>query len=206
MIKCNNLEGLLEDLKRGELAIFVGAGLSTLFPTCLPSWNRFKEMILESLVYSIGDLKEFRNLSKEKLLSLLINCRFKPEVMLEQLAKIDRDNMPSVLNILRYGHPNAFHRLLAKLAKRRLIRIFITTNFDSMLEEAFEIEGVNYTTLVSENDFRRFLIEGVKFYKNTKNKRLFDSDTYRLFATTPMVKLRKYLWTREEKIYYKAFR
>lgn len=50
--------------------------------------------------------------------------------------------------------PNGGHLGLARLARAGLVKVFITTNFDRLLEEALQESGLNPTTIASEEDLR----------------------------------------------------
>lgn len=155
---------LVADITRKEIAVFVGAGLSLIYPTCFPTWGNYRNLILESLIDSIGTEVPLE-MGIDNLYSFLLRIPFKPEVMLEQLAREDMNSLPNVLDILENGTPNVLHKIMARCAKTGFIRVFMTTNFDTMLEEAFDAEGVDYETLISENDFSEFSREGLAYFK-----------------------------------------
>jgi tetratricopeptide (TPR) repeat protein len=65
-----------------------------------------------------------------------------------------------LLEIFRLGRPNAGHRCIAELVRRRRVITVCTTNFDTLIEAAFAAAGLNedldYVVLRSTSDFAVF--------------------------------------------------
>ena len=78
------------------------------------------------------------------------------EAFMENLQK--RISIKSLLQIFQVKHVNATHLLLAKLAKNRLLKIIVTTNFDQLLEIALNQEGLrlekDYRVIYKEEEFK----------------------------------------------------
>ncbi len=53
--------------------------------------------------------------------------------------------------------PTAAHRSIARLVRRQFIRVIITTNFDRLIEEALEDEGITPTILSSPEQVRSMM-------------------------------------------------
>lgn len=168
----NDIKPLFRELRNSiqskEVAVFIGAGVSSVYPTCFPIWSNYKNLILQSLIKSVG-AEAMPGFESKKFIDFLSTIKFKPEVFLELLAQEDQASLPKVLDILKTGEPNILHKLMAKLAASGLVRVFITTNFDCMLEKAFKEEGVEFTTVISGNDFQEFGTEGLKYIKRTSS-------------------------------------
>ncbi len=129
---------LKKSIKAKEMVVFCGAGIS--FNSGLPLANDLVRSALKKL-----------SLSKEKT-EIIINSNLPFEAFIETLSeysKVDR-----IFDIFDLGKPNTNHFLLAKLAKEKYVQTICTTNFDQLIEKAFESEG-----LIREDDFQVFYKE-----------------------------------------------
>jgi len=127
--KISTNDGLLQNIfgnKSGDYIVFCGAGIS--FNSGMPLAIDFATYVLDVLSCS----REYR----EKIL----NSDIPFEVFMETLK--EQVNISHLMNIFSKGSPNRNHFLLANLAKLGLVKTVITTNFDSLIENAFEIEGL----------------------------------------------------------------
>lgn len=68
-------------------------------------------------------------------------------ILRKHFARTPNDEPPT-------RQPNDGHLGLARLSRLGLVRTFITTNFDMLIEEALQQQGLNPTTIASEEDFR----------------------------------------------------
>jgi len=128
----------IKDLEIGELAIFCGAGISK--NSGLPLANELKLSILQKL-----------NLTPDEI-NKLMNSNIPFESFMEIIS--EATDISKILEIFEQGKPNKTHLLIAKLAKMGIIKTIVTTNFDILIEKAFEQEGLR------ENiDFKRYFVE-----------------------------------------------
>lgn len=81
----------------------------------------------------------------------LLRARVPFEAIMEILLDVSPDR--EILDLFEGRTPNRNHQLLAKLAKSGLIESFVTTNFDTLLEDALEEERVDFSVYSSEVDF-----------------------------------------------------
>ena len=138
----DSIDTLLFDLKKSikakELVVFCGAGIS--FYSGLPLANDLVRYVLEKLSVSEEETKT------------IINSNLPFEAFIETLrgnSEVDR-----IFDVFGLGEPNTSHFLLAKLAKAKYVKTICTTNFDQLIEKAFESEG-----LIREDDFQVFYKE-----------------------------------------------
>ncbi len=129
---------LNEEIKRKEIVVFCGAGIS--LHSGLPMANELVRAILAKLSV----------LSEEA--ESIINSSLPFEAFIEILN--ENSDPTRIFDIFDIGEPNTNHFLLAKLAKTGYVTTICTTNFDLLIEKAFESEG-----LVREYDYRVFYKE-----------------------------------------------
>jgi tetratricopeptide (TPR) repeat protein len=138
----DSIDTLLSDLKKSiktkETVVFCGAGIS--FNSGLPLANDLVWYVLEKL-----------GLSEEET-ETIINSNLPFEAFIETLR--GNSEVKIIYNIFDLGKPNTNHILLAKLAKAKYIKTICTTNFDLLIEKAFESEG-----LIRKKDFHVFYKE-----------------------------------------------
>lgn len=128
-------------LQGGRVAFFCGAGISV--NSGLPTANDIVDAVLSLLPANKATRKHISraDLPFESFMDILKNM-----VGIDELFKI-----------FRLGKPNATHRFLAALLRRRLITTIGTTNFDTLIESALAeggaVDGWSYATLCSTTDF-----------------------------------------------------
>lgn len=103
-----------------ERAIFFGAGLSR--SSGIPTATEFLEEVLTALEVSAADATALRSLSLPF------------ELFVQTLS--ERTDIGPLLALFEGGTPNPYHHCLAQLAARGAVRTFLTTNFDTLLEQA----------------------------------------------------------------------
>jgi NAD-dependent SIR2 family protein deacetylase len=64
--------------------------------------------------------------------------------LLEAVLPTEQGRRDYLANFFEGKSPGPTHRVLADMAAEGLVRIFITTNFDPLLEEALRARGVSY--------------------------------------------------------------
>jgi tetratricopeptide (TPR) repeat protein len=133
---------VMSSLEAGKLAIFVGAGIS--YHSGLPLAADLEEAILEAMKADPEDVARIisSGLPFEAFMGeILGNCTIR-----------------QLLRVFGLGQPNRNHTLLAKLAARGYLRTICTTNFDTLIETAFENNGLHpgngYRLFHTDGDFR----------------------------------------------------
>ncbi len=117
------------DIKAKRSVLLLGAGVSMVKPTALPSGKEMKEIAFESLIKG-ADYKEDRNLiRKNKNYQKIV-----PELLFSELHKIIKGKLFQCFKILNNGRPNALHQVFAEFANRYATTI-LTTNFDLLLDQ-----------------------------------------------------------------------
>jgi len=120
---------LLEVIRHPDTLLFVGAGLSTW--SGLPTWNRLLFRLIEDAerrgsrtrlardAYAAGDLLD----AADKLADVMTSSEM-VSVMRKDLGFAD-------------ARPQPVHALLTRLGPER----FVTTNYDSLIEQQLGLEG-----------------------------------------------------------------
>jgi tetratricopeptide (TPR) repeat protein len=123
----------------GRLVVFVGAGVSSIPLTSLPSWWEIDRSVVVALRDRIAQLvgsDRARTLA-EAITTRQEANRFPPEYQAEVIVRRLRDSYFTVLQCLDSDTPNDVHLGIAALAKARRVPAVVTTNFDRALEAAF---------------------------------------------------------------------
>ena len=152
----------MDTLKRyaneGKLVVFLGAGVSTIPPTCLPSWWEVNGAVLDALAREAGKhpgvppelARELADLVRAREEAYLLP----PEYQAEIIAKRLPESYFEVLQCLDGDVPNAVHLGLAALAKAGNLSAIVTTNFDRVMEAAFEKVGAEADVRYLPEDFK----------------------------------------------------
>jgi tetratricopeptide (TPR) repeat protein len=134
---------LVQSISSGKTSLFCGAGIS--FNSGLPIVTQIKNEIIKKLGL------------KEEDKDILINSNLPFEAFMSIVAT-HCPEFDLLLNIFSNGEPNTNHYIIAKLAKKGLIKIICTTNFDVLIEKAFEQEGLmrneNFKVYFNDDEFR----------------------------------------------------
>lgn len=139
---------------------FIGAGVSAMPPSNLPTWNGFNSLLLVSLCESLGRFSDNREPASELLTELesrreetkFFGPDFQAQLMEEEIGA-DYFSVWQSLETDRYG---PVHAQIAELASRGRLPAVITTNFDTLLEKALTARGLPYTVLYDETSFGKF--------------------------------------------------
>lgn len=139
------LQGLLRESK---LAVFCGSGISTSAPSCLPTVASVRDD-LESYLIARFQTEPFDYLCSPDFHSDVKECiqSLPFEMLLEFLYESyePEHNVSGYFREFLEREPNSFHHSIAQLASQaRRLEVF-TTNFDPLLEYAFERRGVKYS-------------------------------------------------------------
>ncbi len=135
------LESILNSINNQNIVFFFGAGVSAEYPTLLPTAGKLEGILRNILMKNVTiklpteALDELEGLKLEVILDYF--CRTLGEEALEFYdvlkAKYYRN----------YG-PNLRHYFLASMAKYGYCKYFITVNFDTACEDAFNLLRVPY--------------------------------------------------------------
>ena len=144
---------LMSAIKEGKVVVVAGAGISKDSPSDLPSWWEYNSILLQE----IGKLgaecidQPDNILCVDKLMESL------PVVSISEFIvnRIVGEAYYPLISLLDGAEPNVNHLLLAQLAQNKSICAIVTTNFDTLLEKAFDQTGVNYKRFDSPADFDR---------------------------------------------------
>jgi tetratricopeptide (TPR) repeat protein/NAD-dependent SIR2 family protein deacetylase len=117
---------IVDSIRARRIVVFCGAGIS--FNSGLPLANHLIEAVLQKL-----DLNDVAH-------EILQPPRLPFEAFVETLRA--ESHVTALLDLFKLGQPNTNHILLGKLAQRQLLRTVCTTNFDALIETAFEAGGL----------------------------------------------------------------
>jgi tetratricopeptide (TPR) repeat protein len=146
-------ESLLRAVQERRLVVLAGSGISVLAPSYLPDWRGFNEALLDG-VKDLALTLPGLNKGAESAIRGLSLDGFPVEAFSD--AVVDAyagDEYFPVLKILDSRQPNANHYALAALARQGVLRAVVTTNFDTLLEQAFE--GLAFETCITVEDYAR---------------------------------------------------
>jgi tetratricopeptide (TPR) repeat protein len=128
----------------GRLVVFVGAGVSSIPPTCLPSWwgiNQSVVAVLRDQAAKLVGAERAHSLA-ESISGRQQANQFPPEYQAEVIVRKLRHSYFKVLQCLDSDTPNDVHLQIAALAKMSVVCGVVTTNFDHALEAAFRELGM----------------------------------------------------------------
>ncbi len=129
---------LSRSMKARETVVFCGAGISR--HSGLPIVQDLEPYILKKLDVTQKDAE------------IITNSNLPFEAFMETLGR--SSDPGKIFDIFDLGEPNTNHVLLAKLARVGYVTTVCTTNFDRLIERAFDCEG-----LVREDDYRVYYKE-----------------------------------------------
>jgi tetratricopeptide (TPR) repeat protein len=153
-------EVIANHAERG-IVVFCGAGVSMVAPACLPSWWQMNAEVVHALSRQI---EPFCGAERARDWAQQINIRresgrFPPEFQAELIARRYGASYFKVLQCLDGREPNVVHFALAALARSGHVRAVVTSNFDRLLEVAFEKSGVPLDVCYSTAHFARLASE-----------------------------------------------
>jgi hypothetical protein len=186
---------LMKAVRERHLLIFVGAGLSMLPPSSLPDWWQFNEMLLNEARNAALQVEGVGESGATALRSLTLDdvgIVAQSEAIVKIIAG---DGYFPVLQVLDSNRANDNHRALADLAARQIVRVIVTTNFDTLIEQAFAEAGVPLVTAICAADFIRTRDPGIcTLYKIhgsvTQSTSLTDTVGQKLRGLTPFARNR----------------
>ena len=142
----NLLEKIANSIKSGEITFLVGAGISYPKPSNLPLAGQVISALLRTFYK--------RSFVLQKLYKNEIDfCNTLNTLRFESLLQILQENaeITPILNLLRNGEPNFYHFFLVECMKYN--NFVITTNFDQLIEKAFQ--GRSLKICSTDSEFRK---------------------------------------------------
>lgn len=151
-IKNFNMTSLKNAVKTGDIVIFAGAGISKDAPANIPDWNEYNNLIIKE-IGAIGSvfLENSCNVLGDGDYSRLLSLTSLSDFIFNYIAG---DSYFPLLKVLDGSRPNSHHILLASLAKEKRIKAIVTTNFDTLIEQAFVFKNVPFKVYESPCDFK----------------------------------------------------
>lgn len=137
------LQELSANIQYDKPAIWCGAGISV--RSGLPTARQLLVYLLNKLKISATDV------------DFLSTSRMPFELVVELLLPVL--DFESFLRIFNARFPNVNHLLIARLARERKVQTIFTTNFDTLIEQALQAEGLlpdkDFEVLKSPTDFKK---------------------------------------------------
>ncbi len=160
-------------IHKKPIVIFAGAGISKEAPANLLSWREYNKLIIHEIgeagarVAGTGsNLLDAEEILQKVPISTISDFLFN--------YSAGKAYFP-LLKILEGVHPNRNHHLLAQLAETGEIAGIITTNFDTLVEQAFHEHGMPCFVYLREEDYADFDDKGFPIYK--VHGSVMDTDT-----------------------------
>lgn len=133
---------------KGAYALLLGSGISR--SAHIPTGWEVETNLIEQLAVSTREIintdahqwfkeKYEKDASYSLLLEKLVKTPTERVQLMKQFFEPTDDEKS-----LSWKQPTKAHKAIAKLAKAGYIRVVLTTNFDRLLEQAFEIEGITH--------------------------------------------------------------
>lgn len=131
---------------KGAYALLLGSGISR--SAHIPTGWEVETNLIEQLAVSTREMintdahqwfkeKYEKDASYSLLLEELVKTPTERVQLMKQFFEPTDDEKS-----LGWKQPTKAHKAIAKLAKAGYIRVVLTTNFDRLLEQAFEMEGI----------------------------------------------------------------
>lgn len=144
------LDELVASIRERNIVIFCGAGIS------INSGIPGAVLIAEHILMHLGMKESDRRLivdERNKINPIVIPF----EMFIEYLEASDKEAIFKLFDIFNSCQlePNINHIFLAKLAEFGLIKTIVTTNFDTLIEQAFESKNINYRVYYKKKDFQK---------------------------------------------------
>lgn len=147
---------------RGNVIVVAGAGISKDSPSDLPSWWEYNISLLDEIGKFGGEALEQTNLLNMDMIQQMVPVISISEFFVDRIASY---SYYPLLTLLDGANPNMNHLLLARKAKEKAISGIVTTNFDTLLEQAFEQENVDYKVYDEDEDFSEIIPGIFPIYK-----------------------------------------
>jgi SIR2-like domain len=154
------MEQILRYIKKRKLVIFAGAGVSMGGPANLPSWYALNDMLIDVLWdrvqshFDISGATRAMFISRFREMRDAQTSRFPPDYqaqIMEEQAGADYFKSLASVDSTIY---NETHHHIARLAKEGLVQCIITTNFDTMFENAFRALEVPFEAFYNNEGYK----------------------------------------------------
>ena len=141
---------IVSALNQRRLIFFVGSGISSDFPSCLPIGNTLSRGIIGALGAHEGDSKQIADsMTLERVLWMIYPTLFKDTNQAYNVVDTSQENDPRTFNLNLY--------LLANFLIKGKTKAIFTTNQDTLLEEALKfVSKNNFEIIVSKDDYELF--------------------------------------------------
>lgn len=123
------LNKLESDIRNSNCIFFVGAAISMVSPSLLPSGPELKDFLLDCLF----DKLKFRNQLKRIKNNVKYNS-IVPEVLFQDIYTVLREKIFIIYKLLEKAKPNHIHNFLGDVLNNQTIKVY-TTNFDSLIDD-----------------------------------------------------------------------
>lgn len=169
-LQITNARSIYEASRNNDLVVFVGAGVSV--NSGVPDWGQLIDEFKQTLPDSVQEEHDFLKVAQ-----------------LYKEAVPPGDYLNSIQTILKDGktHPNPIHDLILRLAPSHII----TTNYDSLMEQAAENARIYFSIIRSDKDvpFARSSRYLIKMHGDFTSKRivLTESDYYNYAVNYPLI-------------------
>jgi tetratricopeptide (TPR) repeat protein len=146
---------LVERLRKRELALFCGAGISMAPPSALPNWRMLADGIIRAVGQAAGETPRLADMAEgsRPFLDHLLKSELRPDVVMETLYDVMQEQSLAALDVLDVTTPNVNHLLIAHLAAAGYVNCVVTTNFDCLIETACQARGVIVHTVVTPEEY-----------------------------------------------------
>jgi SIR2-like protein len=139
----------------GPFVLLAGAGVSLWHPSSLPTWNEFNTALLDEAkaraARALPAQSPLRN-DLDRLTVDAVGSKAFSNALVEILAGQLYFDVVVGLNVTE---PNAVHRGIARLVRQRVITAVVTTNFDTLTEQALNDERVKFDVYFRGRDYER---------------------------------------------------
>lgn len=142
-------------IENGNLVVFCGAGVSMASPADVPSWGQFNEILLSELKSKSRSALDLPDDLSEALDHLSIDDVGYRDFSDALVRSFAGESYFSVVSVLDGTEPNANHLALVELARQGALKAIITTNFDTLIETAFQRVGEPLDVVTEASDLQR---------------------------------------------------
>ena len=137
-----------------RVVVVAGAGISMLAPSSLPDWRGFCDALVEGAKRVAREADGADDTVRAAIGRIQLDD-IGAKGMSEYVVKIIGSEFYfPVLGALDGAVPNANHRALAQMAREGSLRAIVTTNFDTLIEKAFDREGVPLQVVSEAKNYR----------------------------------------------------
>lgn len=148
-----NIESVTEAVRHGNVVLICGAGISVNPPSTLPDWKALRNETVRAVSGNDGELsRSAERLLERELISVPGNRGLAPEVVASTISSVTPAYFQA-LTALRGTEPNSNHIVIARAARRGLLRHIISTNWDDLIEAAFVKENVAFRVFRTNQEF-----------------------------------------------------